>query len=411
MMNRDVNNISHSRSPGRFLERYRQDRWPILGVVLVSVLIALPVYIQRIYFFYNNNDYLQHIRFTKWMLTQQYQQIPASILAHPAYQFLLIGIYWLFFTKVGLYAIAVLTQVVVQVVIAGIIYGWLGQVEMKGWNWYRAALAVTLGMVAPVMIFVFWDKLFYLGYIGIATYHNPTTQLLKPVALVSFICALRVFSPGGSSWKVVLLSALLTVFSALIKPNYLLCILPGMALVAGMYLIQKRPIDWRLMLMGFFIPGVLILAGQFVLTYYLPNKDASSILWMPFSVMSGYSTNLLPKFLLSILFPLVVLVIEFRRIVRDVTLQLAWAGFLISVLQMYLLAESGGRFIHGNFLWGAQVMLLILFVATVRYLWRERLAAGSLPLRIKLPILLVYAAHFAAGVVYYISVMILPVYI
>ena len=58
------------------------------------------------------------------------------------------------------------------------------------------------------MVFVFWDKLFYLGYIGLATYHNPTIRLLQPVALLSFFCAVRVFTPLSNSWKVVLSSAI-----------------------------------------------------------------------------------------------------------------------------------------------------------------------------------------------------------
>ena len=126
--------------------------------------------------------------------------------------------------------------------------------------------------------------------------------------------------------------------------------------------------------------------------------------------MSGYSGYLLPKFFLSILFPLAVLIFNFRRVVRDNTLMLAWVGFMASVPQMYLLAESGSRFTQGNFLWGAQIMSLILFVASARFLWREKLAPGKFPKREKTIVLIIYAAHFLAGIAYYVSLMIMAGY-
>jgi len=392
---------------GILWEQHKQDWGIILAMILVTILITLPVYVHRIYFAIS--DFPKHIQPAKLILDQQYQQVSAAFLSHPAYQFLLIGIHLLTFRKVGMYAIAVLVQVAVQSLTVLIIYFWFGRGKHNG-NWLRAIWAVSLTLVAPLMVFVFLDKLFYLGYIGLATYHNPTIHLLKPVALLSFLLAVRVFTPFPNSWKVVLSSALLVILSALIKPNYLLCILPALGLMVVIHLICKKPVDWRLLIAGFLVPGPLILVVQLVLTYYLPGNDASSIIFNPLGVMSGYSGYLLPKFLLSILFPLAVLIFNFRQVVRDNTLRLAWVGFMASVLQMYLLAESGSRFADGNFLWGAQIMSLILFVASARFLWQEKLATGNFPGWQRIVILSIYAAHFLAGLAYYVSLMILAGY-
>ena len=388
-------------------EQYKQDWWIILSMVLATILITLPVYVHRIYFAIS--DFPKHIQPAKLILDQQYQQVSAAFLSHPAYQLLLIGIHLLTFRKVGMYAGAVLIQVVVQILTVLIIYAWFGRSNGKR-NWQRSIWAVSLTLVAPVMVFVFWDKLFYLGYIGLATYHNPTIHLLQPVALLSFLLAVRVLTSFCNSWKVVLFSALLIIFSALIKPNYLLCILPALGLMVVIRLLWNKPVDWRLLIAGFLAPGTLILLVQLFLTYYLPGNDASSIIFDPLAVMRGYSGYLLPKFFLSILFPMAVLIFNFRRVVRDNTLTLAWVGFLASVLQMYLLAESGSRFADGNFLWGAQIMSFILFVASARFLWRDRLTAGTFPKWKPAVADIVYAAHFLAGTAYYISLMILPGY-
>jgi hypothetical protein len=175
-------------------------------------------------------------------------------------------------------------------------------------------------------------------------------------------------------------------------------------------LVWKKPVDWRLLMGGFLVPGALILLVQLWLTYYQPGNDNSSILFSPLGVMSGYSGYLLPKFLLSILFPLAVLFFNFRRAVRDNTMMLAWLGFLVSVPQMYLLAESGYRFVQGNFLWGPQIMALILFVTSARFLWREQLVSEKFPGLKKTSLLIIYAAHFLAGIAYYVSLMVLVGY-
>jgi len=389
------------------LKRSEPDWWVILSIVLLTILITVPIFVRRIYS--SISDFPNHIHYAKFILGHLYQQVPIHILAHPAYQLLLIGIYLLSFQKVGMFAIAVLVQVVVQILTVMIIYWWFGYGK-KNWNWLRALWAISLTLVAPIMVLVFWDKLFYLGYIGLASYHNPTIRLLQPVALLSFFCALRVFSPLSNSWKVVFLSIFLVILSALIKPNYLLCILPALGLMVVIHLAWRKPIDWRLLIAGFFVPGTLILLTQLLITYYLPSNDSSSILFSPFAVMSGWSHYLFLKFILSILFPLTVLAFNFRRIFRDNTLLLAWAGFFVSALQAYLLAEGGSRFHDGNFEWGAEIMSFILFVASARFLWREKLVTGIFPAREKSVVLIIYAIHFLAGVAYYISLMVMAGY-
>lgn len=392
-----------------FQRQIKQDRWVILAMLALTAAAALAVSYRWI-FVVGKGDYPHHIRVTEWILARQYQDVSGSVIAHPAYQLLMLGMYFLFFQRVSFSGIALVIHVAAQISLVWIIYQWLGGTGKKAWTRVRAALAVTLTMATPIMALVVWDRLFYIGYIGLATYHNPTIQLLKPIALVSFIFAARTFGPGRSSWTFILSSASLTMLSALIKPNYLLGILPGLGLVAALYLVKGRPLDWRLLWLGFFIPGCAILTAQFVVAYYLPNTDSSSILFSPFGVVSAYSNYVVPKFLLSTLFPLTVAGFNFSRVRRDGTLLLAWAGFLASVVQMYFLAEGGSSFLHGNFFWGAQVMSLILFVASARFLWREKLATGEFPMgRDAIP-MAIYAAHVLAGIAYFVSVMTLPRY-
>ncbi len=380
---------------------WRTRDWLIpLGMLLVTLAISAPMFIRRVYT--PTGDYLDHILFAQYILTHQYQKLHLFTWAHPFYQFLLVGIHLLSLhvRKISLFAAATIVEVAAQLLSVLLIYLWLGRVERKNWNVGRAAWAVALTIVAPVMLFVFRDELYYFGYIGLANYHNPTINLLKPVAIISFIFATRVFSGQRNSWLLIASSAVLTILSAAIKPSYLTCILPALAVLALLFLVQKKKLDWRLLLLGFVLPGTLILLAQWLVTYYIPGGD-NTIIFSPLGVVSLYSGYLLPKLFLSILFPLAVLIFDFRRVRGDTVLLLAWAGFLVSLVPTYFLAEKA-RFAGGNFLWGAQIMLFLLFVASARHFLREGIATDSLACYQKVVIYIAFAVHVIAGIVYYL---------
>jgi hypothetical protein len=84
---------------------------------------------------------------------------------------------------------------------------------------------------------------------------------------------------------------------------------------------------------------------------------------------------------------------------------IAWLTFFFSAVQLYLLAEDGGRIVDGNFRWGAQVALLVLFVTSVRSVIQEELKV-ELPwrqrLRSRWPVYASYLLHVAGGIAYYI---------
>jgi hypothetical protein len=86
------------------------------------------------------------------------------------------------------------------------------------------------------------------------------------------------------------------------------------------------------------------------------------------AVVRRSSTWLVVKLLLSLLFPLSVLAVNFRRAREDCALMLAWLLFAIGAAMMYLLAESGPRMVHGNMLWSAQIAVFILFVRSAAHI-------------------------------------------
>jgi hypothetical protein len=244
-------------------------------------------------------------------------------------------------------------------------------------------LTTALLLAAPVAILFPVDKHLYLGYISTNVLHNPTIILLKPLALLSFCYAAGSFDNNrvwsGYSW---LPCAVTTIACALTKPNFTICILPALALMVIQRLYKKEPFNLRLLLFGFFLPAIIILALQFRMTYSSSQLQgvyagSSHIIFAPLVVMKSFSSWLPAKFLLSLVFPLTLLLCYFRAAIRDTGLQLGWLAFLCGAAFTYLLAESGPRLFQGNFTWSGQITLFILFVYSVRFLFREKGGGGN----------------------------------
>lgn len=370
-------------------------------MVFITAAVSAPIYYRRIALPVDT-DYGSHVRFTQQLIDGE--KLEPGLLSHPVLQLILAGMHLLTGRKLGLYASLILLQVAIQVLTALILYFWFDSGQKKERDWLHAFWAGSLTLVAPVMLLAIADIKFYYGYIGLANYHNPTLHLLKPVALLSFRYAVIAFE-RQSSWKSVLLAALWMVLSAGIKPNFALAILPGLGLAVAICLIQHRHPDWKMLLGGFAIPGGAMLAFQWLFTY-IYGDPGEGIILAPFQVEGAYSDWLLPKFFLSVLFPLSVLLVARKQAFIDASLLVGWAGFLVGAAQFYLLAEGGRRMMDANFRWSGQIMLFLFFAASVRWLIGKDAKLFLNAAWQRWVCYSMYLAHLSGGLIYYIYCMI-----
>jgi hypothetical protein len=284
-----------------------------------------------------------------------------------------------------------------QMICAVIIYAWLGRRDSRWSEVLRVFFSITLTLVTPIMLFQPLDGQYYFGYIGLANYHNPTVILLKPFALVMLIYSVAAIQNRISAWHHIGIFCLVTIGATLMKPSYTLSILPVVVLFILWKKYSKEAWNKKLILIGFLIPGIAILAAQYLFTYL--QRDASGgITFAPFAVESMMSSNLVWKFLLSILFPIVYLVSIGKKGIQTTESQVSWLAFLLGIIQMYFIAESGNRMDDGNFRWSAQITLFALFVTLIRFLWQQ----PKWSWREIVPLTFGYLPHVAAGIVYYI---------
>jgi hypothetical protein len=380
----------------------RSQNWTVIVVtVFVTGMLCSPVYYHRIAIPVDT-DYGSHVLFTQQMLDGK--GLDPLNLSHPVLELILAAMHLASGRLLGIYASLMILQVLVQMLTVLIIYFWIGEGERKNWDWFRAGVAVTLTFVAPAMILALQDGSYYYGYIGLANYHNPTIHLLKPFALLSFMYASRAISGQRSKWGGIAIAAVLMILAAWIKPNYTLAILPALVLAIGIRLWQRKSLDWKMMLFGFYLPGSVSLAMQWFITYFY-GDPSEGIIFAPFQVEGAYSHHLAIKFFLSALFPLTILIVARRSLLKDSNLLVGWTGFFVGVAQFYLLAEGGERMLHGNFRWSGQIMLFLLFVVAARWLMREKILSKDLNLSTRIICYGTYLAQLAGGVAYYIYVM------
>jgi hypothetical protein len=263
--------------------------------------------------------------------------------------------------------------------------------------WLLVALPLALMAAAPVFLLAPEDGLYYFGYVGITSYHNPTNNVLKPLALLLIPWAVRWAAGKRLAPAEIPLMALLVLASTLIKPNFLICLLPAVGIQSLARLIRREPLDWRGLALGLGIPSVLVLGYEYIQAGF---AGSGGIILLPFAVMKNFSGWLGLKFLLSIWFPLLAAILYWPQARKDAGLVLGWLIFAFGAGYTYLLAEGGNRIFHGNFVWSGEIALFCLFVLSALFFFRQR-AGGRADNKWLAALLAGFLPHILAGIIYY----------
>jgi hypothetical protein len=257
------------------------------------------------------------------------------------------------------------------------LYEWLasslGSSLSSGWraSLTLMAVCVSLLIIGPINLFSVVDHDLYLGYLTPTSFHNPTYLVLKPLALLQFalvsgaLIPSRVVEPW-SRWRWVL-TVVSSVLTPLAKPNYAVCLLPALGLLFAYDMISRarRPGSfglWRRITLGVVLPTVVVLAWQYLSTFGQPD---TGLVFAPFRFVDSVSSDILPKTLASLAFPILASIALRPLVGPDRRLQLAWLAAGFAIAYYFLLDESGYRASSGNFGWSVQICLFLLFVILV----------------------------------------------
>lgn len=265
----------------------------------------------------------------------------------------------------------------------------------------RAFATIAVLLASHVFLQSAFIPDFYYGYIVPISYHNPTQQLSKLLALWILFAYGRLVleEPQGSLLPAILLLGVGCILSAIAKPSFLVAFLPAAGLVALWHLWAGQRRGVTLFLAGIAIPSTLILAAQFYWTYVSGAGAAGEgIIFAPFAAASRDPLTMLLRLPGSLFFPGIVLVLALRLRAVTARLSFAWLLLLIGLAESFLLAESGSRLRSGNFYWTGQTVMFLVYVESMLRLIAQDLRREWIGWA-------AFALHFIFGTVFYGAVI------
>ena len=368
----------------------------IAWLAFFTVLIFFPIYYCQNYLI-SVGDFTDHINFAKLIILNP-QEIPIHIYIHAGWQ-------WVLSITHGLLQHSWNSSSLIVTLGCVIVTSFLVYSELKKHVQpiIAGSLAIAIQIIGPIAFLYPLDHSFS-GYIWSNVYHNPTILLLKPLAILQFFFAIKAIGREKSKWWEVFFAAVISAFAVYVKPNFVICILPAVFIIAIMNFFRKKPVDWIMIVFGLTLPSLFILAWQFIMTY-VSSSDNSGIGFLPFVVMNSQSQYLLPKFLFSLVFPLLVTIGFWKNAVKNVYIQMGWLIFSFGAMLTYFFAETGWRLYHGNFIWSGEISIFILFLCCILFLV-EQWNCEDRP-TLKWFILASGFLHVYTGIAYYFSQLLL----
>lgn len=227
----------------------------------------------------------------------------------------------------------------------------------------------------------------YLGNIAPNQWHNSTLILAMPFNLLLFYySAKNIYSDKFSNYFII---AALSMLSLLCKPNFAMAFLP--VLCTAILILNREKLLLALTKVSVIaFPSFGILFYQWYYTFVNGNLFAPSAKTViaPFFVWSHYSPHIAISLLLSIAFPLLVLLFFYKKL--DLYLKLGWMTFLVA-LGFAIVFSEHPNWGAGNFFWGAIAANYVLFLFSLNLLLKQ-----SKDIKSKLAYIS-FGAHFLSG--------------
>lgn len=285
------------------------------------------------------------------------------------------------------------------------------ELKIKNLRWITGLTALVILLVGPVFLFTFPDRM-YLGYIVPNPYHNPTYVLFRPfVLLIFFGITDNLFARW--SWRQSFVMVFLIVCASLAKPSFNLTILPAIGLLILVFYKNKlQNINWLFLFGPVGVTTLVVLASQYIINY--SGNRGDQIIFAPFKAVLTQVPNVPSALLfafLSILFPLLVAILYWKKISIRISFQLAWANFLVSAFYGYFIAEKI-NLSSNNFWWGLMIGSFILFVDSIIF-WGNELCENGINIGFRSWKTIILAStlmmHLVCGIVYYFITLQSPV--
>lgn len=283
-------------------------------------------------------------------------------------------------------------------------------------GWRLTSTAATFALFFMSMVYsprgtTFWGFDYIYRCNGILTanpYWNATYLAVRPFTVLSFFLAAKVLSEYEEHFSLrdgvgLGVSVFLATFT---KPSFTFVLAPVLAATVFWRLVAKKFIYWKntAALCCCFLPTALLLVYQFWGVFVGTNSrgEETGIGLEMGKAWHVYSGNIPLSIVMALLFPLVVLVLNWKELKRDGAFRLAWQIMLVGFLSFLMLYEKGFRFEHMNFSWGYMHGLFFVFMISVIQMLKNAMKRENVVYKLFLvPELVTYAYHLVCGIVFF----------
>lgn len=249
-------------------------------------------------------------------------------------------------------------------------YCFLSFLKEKNYSVAVLFLLTVISMIAMPIYIPWFNKNLYLGQGGSGIWHSPTLLLLKPIAFLSLLLTMQFLDQ--EKMKTMFLALFFLILSIFAKPNFILIFIPS--LISYLFMMRKNyNFDRKivLFLVSSIVLSFCILAVQYYITYSAKTniQELSHIVVSPGSVWKFYSPSIMVSILITLAFPIFVLIGSKEQ---SKFLIFSWLLVFFALFQAYVFAEalgSGQIKMDGNFFWGYNCAIDFVFVfSMIHYL-------------------------------------------
>ena len=223
-------------------------------------------------------------------------------------------------------------------------------------------LALLLNIVMPCYIKGLSDGR-YMGMHASSIWHNSTYLMMKWLGLWTILIYLRL--EKNISKKLTLESytffVIILTLTTAAKPNFFLAVTPAMFVFLIADLIRKKaPAKKLFFLASSIIPSLAVMLYQNK-ALFNAGAGGNGIEIVPGRAMSAHTGYLIPVSILSIAFPLMILLLHIKEIFKNRYMLFAWLCAGCGYMQYFLFSEKGSRNMDANFSWGYAFTIILIF--------------------------------------------------
>ena len=264
----------------------------------------------------------------------------------------------------------------------------------------QIVVTICILFIGPLWI-PFYSGAIFDGQGSPNIWHNVTLWTVKPLALIAMLATLKALLENST--KYYFIAALTTLISLFAKPNFVIVFLPALFTL----LLYRKYFTKRAL---YFFATTAILS-TFILLYQFLNtfNDGSRVIINFLAVWSFSSQNIPVSIFLALAFPIIFALSQSRKKMNDALL-LSWYMTGFGIILFALFAETGERFLHGNFGWSYMISMSLLYLFSILEFFKE---IKTMHIYKKVVLSLLLLSQSAVGIYYFIKIVIgySPIYI